>query len=56
MSVVYRCVNKIKQKTMRKGIFLAGQCAALSSFRVGQMLLFVEKGYVFLQFYKSLQK
>ena len=35
-SVVFRCVNK---KTMRKGTFvLAGQCAALSSFRVGKML------------------
>ena len=45
-----------KKKTVRKDIFLAGQWAALSSFRVGKMLFFVEKGYVFLQFYKRLQK
>ena len=36
MSVVYRCVNK---KNNEKGYcFRAGQCAALSSFRVGKML------------------
>ena len=35
VSVVYRCVNK--KKTMRKGtIFRPGQCAVLSSFRVGK--------------------
>ena len=35
-SFVYHCVNK---KTMRKGnFFRAGQCTALSSFRVGKML------------------
>ena len=45
MSVVYRCVNK---KTMRKGTFFrAGQCAALSSFRVGKMLFLQEKGMFF---------
>ena len=36
MSVVYRYVNKINDE---KGYFFgAGQCAALSSFRVGKML------------------
>ena len=33
------CVPMREQKTMRKGTFFrAGQCAALSSFRVGKML------------------
>ena len=33
---------------MRKGTFFrAGQCAALSSFRVGKNAISVEKGYVF---------
>ena len=44
MSVVYRCVNK--KQTMRKGTFFrAGQCAALSSFRVGKCY-FIGKGYI----------
>ena len=34
-SVVYRCVNKNDEKGY---FFRAGQCAALSSFRVGKML------------------
>ena len=34
-SVVYRCVNKNDEKGY---FFLAGQCTALSSFRVGKML------------------
>ena len=47
-SVVYRCMNK---KIDAKGYFYrAGQCAALSSFRVGKKAIFVGKGYVFLQF------
>ena len=38
-SVVYRCVNKKKKKHDEKGYFFrAGQCVALSSFRVGKML------------------
>ena len=53
-SVVYRCVNK--KKTMRKGAFFrAGQCAALSSFRVGKML-FCRKRVCFYKFCKMLQK
>ena len=45
-----------KKKTMRKGTFFqAGQCAALSSFRVGKMLFFLGKGYVFYKFFKRLQ-
>ena len=44
-SVVYRCVNK---KMMRKGTFFElGQCAALSSFRVGTMLFLGEKRVCF---------
>ena len=46
MSVVYRCVNK--KKSDEKGYFFrAGQCAALSSFRVGKNAIFVEKGMFF---------
>ena len=53
-SVVYRCVDK---KTMRKGTFFrAGQCPALSSFRVGKMLFLQEKGMFFYKVYKMLQK
>ena len=34
------CTDVEQKKTMRKGTFFrAGQCAALSSFRVGKMLL-----------------
>ena len=44
-----------EQKNDEKGYFYrAGQCAALSSFRVGKMLFFVGKGYVFYKFYKRL--
>ena len=39
---------------MRKGTFFrAGQCAALSSFRVGKKLFFIGKGYVFYNFTKG---
>ena len=39
---------------MRKGTFFrAGQCAALSSFRVGKNANFVGKGYVFYKFRKK---
>ena len=41
---------------MRKGTFFrAGQCVALSSFRVEKNVIFVGKGYVFYKFYKRLQ-
>ena len=36
------CSSMRKQKK-RKGTFLAGQCAALSSYRVGKMLLFFQE-------------
>ena len=50
MSVVYRCVNK---KNDEKGYFFrAGQCAALSSFRVGKML-FYRKRVFFYNFTKG---
>ena len=47
----------MNKKTMRKGTFFqAGQCAALSSFRVGKMLFLQEKGiHVFYKFYKRLE-
>ena len=35
-SVVYRCVNKKKRR--ERVFFRAGQCAELSSFRIGKML------------------
>ena len=39
---------------MRKGTFFrAGQCAALSSFRIEKNAIFVEKGYVFYNFTKG---
>ena len=42
-----------EQKNDEKGFFFrAGQCAALSSFRVGKMLFFVGKMYVFTNFTK----
>ena len=50
MSVVYRCVNKNNDE---KGYFFrAGQCAALSSFRVGKCY-FCRKGVFFYNFTKS---
>ena len=48
---MYRCVNK---KNDEKGYFFrAGQCAALSSFRVGNMLFLKEKGMCFTNFTKG---
>ena len=47
---------RTKKKNGEKGgFFLAGQCAALSSFRVGQCY-FCRKRVCFLQFYKRLLK
>ena len=51
-SVLYQCVNK---KPMRKGTFFqAGQCAVLSSFRVGICYFLLKKGYVFHKLAKTL--
>ena len=48
------CVPMHEQKNDEKGYFFqAGQCAALSSFRVGKNAIFVEKGYVFYNFTKG---
>ena len=45
-----------EKKNDEKGYFFrAGQCAALSSFRVGKMLFFIGKGYVFYNFTKGCQ-
>ena len=46
MSVVYRCVNK--KKNDEKGYFFrAGQCASLSSFRVGKCYFYRKRVYCF---------
>ena len=51
-----------EKKNDEKGYFFrAGQCAALSSFRIGKMFFFVGIGFFFLFFflyksYKMLQK
>ena len=48
------CVPMREKKNDEKGYFFqAGQCAALSSFRVGKMLFFVRKRYVFYKVYKG---
>ena len=45
------CVPMREKKTTRKGIFFqAGQCAVLSSYRLGKCCFFVEKRVCF--FYK----
>ena len=41
---MHRCVNK---NNLKGYFFRAGQCAALSSFRVGKMLFLYEKGIFF---------
>ena len=53
-SAVYRCVIK---KTMRKGTFFQeGQCAALTSFRVGKMSFLWKKGMFFTILLKRCEK
>ena len=48
------CVPMREPQNDEKGYFFrAGQCAALSSFRLGKMLFFVGKGYVFTNFAKG---
>ena len=52
-------MSVVNKKTDEKGYFFrAGQCAALSPFRVGKMLFLYGnwKGYFFLQFNKRLPK
>ena len=54
-SRVYRCV--IKKKTMRKGTFFQeGQCAALTSLRVGKMSFLWKKGMFFTILLKRCEK
>ena len=53
MSVVYRCVNK---ETTRKGTFSSWAVRSAVIIEGRKNAIFVEKGYVFLQFYKRLQK
>ena len=50
------CVPMREQNNDEKGnFFRTGQCAALSSFRVGKNAVFEGKGYVSYEFYRRLQ-
>ena len=49
-------VPMCEQNNDEKGYFFrSGQCAAVSSFRVGKDPVLVEKGSVFFEFYRRLQ-